>query len=233
MSAPHRYKHYSKYSVKRGREIVDRVRDGERISKICCDMKIENGAPNRWAKDPKCKIRGATFGELYAEARQIHDTFDEELARELCDRVAQGETQTAVAAELGVGVTRLNGWRSNDEYTVDGRPFHELLAEARAEWGHALIDRAQTLNVGLQERLTGDRDTDNTLIQSVRQETSYAQWYVSKVLWPLYGDRVDHRHSGEVEHQLKINVIEFKQDAAPALVADGPALIEGETKRID
>lgn len=217
-----------KYSKKVAEEIIQRTEQGEYMSVICRDIGLHPSCVALWINNPKKKVGRRTFGDCLRDARKRRIKFNPALAAEIVDRVASGQTLTKASEEMGVPQWRIRLWRQDPEHTIDGKTFSDALAEARGEWGHELVDRAQDLNVGLSDGLSGDRHQDFARIRAVQQETKFTEWYVSKVLWPLYGDRVEHHHSGGVDHGITIKILKFDDAPAEALTADVRPVIEGE-----
>lgn len=129
-------------------------------------------------------------------------SFTEDLAREILDRIAEGETLTSICRSQGSPSYRtVRRWRDNRELILGDMTFAEAYDRARRDQAYLgadeLIDDSDVI-------MQGDK-WDSARIQAAKLKTDTKKWIVSKVLNSEYGTRI--QHAGEDDNATPIVII--------------------------
>lgn len=112
------------------------------------------------------------------------NTLDEIGIEAICDRLADGESQTAIAASLNISKSSLCRWIALDEQrSARAREARILAASAYADLALAAIKDAP----------------DPFELTRARELASHYRWQASKASPQEYGDKVETTHKGEVQ----------------------------------
>ena len=133
--------------------------------------------------------------------------FNESVAREICDRMAEGETLTAICKTKGLPSYRVvRRWREDAENKIGDQTFGDAFRQSREDqchrWADEIVDESQVTVEGGK--------FDSPRVQAARLRTDAKKWVVSKVLHRIYGDKL--QHSGSQEEPIKVIIRKF---AAP------------------
>lgn len=118
--------------------------------------------------------------------------YTEEIADEICERLAQGESLNAICKDDHMpSEAAVRGWAVHNV-----NEFSAKYAHARDMGLDVMADKV------LQTAFTGSGDVprDRLSFDAVR-------WYLSKLAPKRYGDRLQHEHAGEDGGPLEITVI--------------------------
>jgi hypothetical protein len=115
-----------------------------------------------------------------AEKRKL---LDAEGIEAICERLIAGETQTAIAADIGVSKGLLCAWLAEPEHSARAREARILAASAYADLALAAIKDAP----------------DPFELARARELASHYRWQASKASPQEYGDKVETTHKGEVQ----------------------------------
>jgi len=140
--------------------------------------------------------------------------FTPEIAEEICDRVAKGESLRTIC-----GADR-------DDFTPSERTIYRWLesgepwaAEFRQQYAHA---REAQADVKFDEAWAIAKAATPENVQVARLQVDTIKWQASKLVPKKYGDRVDVSHSGEVAHRHDLSGYSADElDALEKLVAKG------------
>jgi len=149
-----------------------------------------------------------------------HPSYNEALATEILDQLAEGKTLRAICREPGMPSARtVRRWATDD---ING--FADRYERARKLQADALFDEA--IDISNEEFI------DNTEVQAARLKIDTRKWYIARVHPEKYGDRVEvttrteKLTDAEVDTQL-LNLLEtadqaslLKQSGARKLLAD-------------
>lgn len=103
----------------------------------------------------------------------------------ICDRLADGESQTAIAASLNISKSSLCRWIALDEQrSARAREARILAASSYADLALAAIKDAEGTPIELAR---------------ARELASHYRWQASKASPQEYGDKVETTHKGEVQ----------------------------------
>lgn len=156
------------------------------------------------------------------------------LQRELCERVALGETVHEVCEDIGIA--RSTPWR----WAQDDAAFRDTYARARELQAHALAEQTMLIaagndslsiawRVGL-EALADEveradpasrqslrsllNSLENGLIQRNRLRVDTLKWFTSKIAPKLYGERTQHEVTGKDGGEMLVRVL--RDEAQPS-----------------
>jgi hypothetical protein len=115
-----------------------------------------------------------------AEKRRL---LDNEGIEAICERLIAGETQTAIAADIGVSKGLLCAWLAEPEHSARAREARILAASSYADLALAAIKDAP----------------DPFELARARELASHYRWQASKASPQEYGDKVETTHKGEVQ----------------------------------
>jgi hypothetical protein len=120
-------------------------------------------------------------------------TYTDEIATEICDRLAAGESLMRITRDAGMPhESTVRKWHIED---VSG--FSALYTRAREMQAHRLADEmieiADTPQIG--ETITTEdggvvKVVRGDMVQHRRMRWDARRWYISKVLPKVYGDRI-------------------------------------------
>ena len=116
--------------------------------------------------------------------------YSEELAEEICERLAQGESLYAICKDPEMPREKtLRMW-------AETRPaFASKYARAR-EFGYDSIAE-QVMALSDQDFAGPDGFIDNGAVQAARLQTDSRRWFLSKMMPKRYGDKVTQEITGE------------------------------------
>jgi len=138
--------------------------------------------------------------------------FDPLAAAVILAELEDGKSLRAAAKEAGVAPSSVMHWLDRDDYLMDGKTFAEQYAQARAK-GYAILgdelveisdEQVTTVRRGKHEPNADDPDApvevvyDATAVARNRLRVDTRKWLLAKMLPKLYGEKVDHNVSGEL-----------------------------------
>jgi hypothetical protein len=137
-------------------------------------------------------------------------TYNQEMADEICERIAAGETLSAMCRckmnrrktqHMPSVATVYNWLDANPDFVVRYRRARELQMQS---WGDDIIDIADDTTLDTVTKVTpGGREyeaVDQENIQRSRLKVHTRQWLMARVSPRMYGDKVEHEVSGQVAH---------------------------------
>jgi hypothetical protein len=131
--------------------------------------------------------------------------FTEEIAAEICRRMALGESVRKILTEPG-----MPDWASVWRWLESNEVFRAQYARAREAQAHALVsqifDIADDDSADWSER-DGVPVVNGEAIQRSRLRVDTRKWFASKVLPKLYGDKLSHEVTGQGGAPLVIQVV--------------------------
>ena len=108
-----------------------------------------------------------------------HPSYDEAIATEILDQLAEGKTMRAICRESGMPSARtVSRWATDDIHGFTAR-----YERARRLQADAIFD--ETLDISNQEFI------DNTEVQAARLKIDTRRWYIARVHPEKYGDKVE------------------------------------------
>ena len=108
-----------------------------------------------------------------------HPSYDEAIASEILDQLAEGKTMRAICREPGMPSARtVNRWATDD---VNG--FADRLERARKLQADAIFDEA--LDISNEEFI------DNVEVQAARLKVDTRKWFLAKAHPEKYGDKIE------------------------------------------
>ena len=123
-------------------------------------------------------------------------SFTEEIAAEICRRMAEGESVRKILSE-----PHMPTWSMVWRWLEDNEIFRAQYARAREAQAHALVsqifDIADDDSADWTER-DGVPVVNGEAIQRSRLRVDTRKWFASKVLPKLYGDKLSHEVTGKV-----------------------------------
>jgi hypothetical protein len=120
-------------------------------------------------------------------------TFTQATAATICERLAKGETVTAICASPGMpGYTTINRWIDKDE------TFRRDYARARELGLHAMAEQCLQIS-DRQSPSTDSGATDTGDVQHRRLQVDTRKWLLARLLPKVYGDKQQLEHSGSVD----------------------------------
>ncbi len=124
-----------------------------------------------------------------------------ELGREICDRIADGETLTSICEDV-----HMPNCRSVHGLVLRDTEFAEKYTFARLIQAHGFRDRL--LDVSENDLDDGGKYGNNK-IQRAKLQCDNLKWLLSKELARNYGDKMEAIHSGEVTQKRIVIVRNF------------------------
>jgi hypothetical protein len=123
--------------------------------------------------------------------------FSQQIADSVCERLAAGDSLRKACEGLGTTHSTVLEWVKTNAV------FADQYAHAR-EVGYALLadELIQIADDGQNDSYTGDDGnvrTNQDVIARSRLRVDTRKWMLSKMLPKVYGDKVDHAHSGTVK----------------------------------
>jgi hypothetical protein len=130
--------------------------------------------------------------------------FNETVAREICNRMAEGETLTAICKTTGMPDYRVvRRWREETGNKLGDQSFEAAFRQSREDqchrWADEIVDESQV-------EVEGGK-FDSSRVQAARLRTDAKKWVVSKVLHRIYGDKL--QHSGSSEEPITVIIQKF------------------------
>lgn len=133
--------------------------------------------------------------------------FTPEIAKEICDRIALGESVISITRDAHMPC-ELTVYRwVNDDREGFGKDYAD--ARLRQAWRYQdeIMDIADDGSNDFVERVRKDGSTETVFdaehYQRSRLRVDSRKWYLSKVLPKVFGDKVQHEHSGDVNVNLR------------------------------
>lgn len=117
--------------------------------------------------------------------RERRGLFTQELADEICDRLAKGESLRAICREPGKpNEATVRSWVLDnvEDFATQYTRARHLQAE---RWAEEIMEISDT-----PPPLTGDNKMDHAAIQYHRLRVDTRKWMLSKVLPKVYGDKL-------------------------------------------
>ncbi len=137
-------------------------------------------------------------------------TYSIEIAKEICERLAGGETLTAICKDTSMpAATSVRRW------VLDNDEFAEMHARARNMQAESHADKILDIK---DKVIAGEMDP-----QAARVAIDALKWIASKLLPAVYGDRVEHHLSGDSELLKAMDELGKR-----GLPGDNAKVIEGE-----
>ena len=127
--------------------------------------------------------------------------YSPEIAAEICERLAQGESLNAVCKDLHMpGESAVRFWVLDD---LDG--FAAKYTRARAvgyeRMAEEILAISDTPMIGTKSvsKATGLEITEGDMIEHRRLQVDTRKWMLAKMLPKVYGDKQQVEHSGQVD----------------------------------
>lgn len=131
--------------------------------------------------------------------------FNAEIAETICERLADGETLTAICEDIGISAPLVSYWQSKIP------EFAEAYTRARAMQLERFADDVITLSDEAQ-------GLDSAGVQAVKLRTDNRKWLLSKLRADVYGDKLDVTSAGKAlappTHQIDARVQSIVMQAA-------------------
>lgn len=129
----------------------------------------------------------------------VHSTFTQEIADEICERLAEGESLRAICSDGHMpNKATVFRWLSQDD------AFRDQYARAREAQADALFDEilhiADNPVMGEKRKVDGEKEevTIGDMIEHRRLQVDARKWMAGKLRPKVYGDKIDMNHSGQV-----------------------------------
>jgi hypothetical protein len=129
--------------------------------------------------------------------------YNDDLAFEICAKVASGETLSAVCAspEMPSRQTVYRWLEQHPAFRVSYRRAREMQAEA---WSDEIVAIADDTTLDTITKVTPQgreyEAVDHENIQRSKLRVHTRQWLMARLHPQAYGDRVEHEHSGLIGH---------------------------------
>ncbi len=143
-------------------------------------------------------------------------TYSQEMGLAICERIAQGETLSQVCRDqdMPARATVYRWQEANLEFRDTYRRARELQMEA---WGDEIVDIADDTTLDTVTRVTPQgreyETVDHENIQRSKLRVNTRQWLMARLNPRLYGDKVEHEHSGMVGHAHLHAALDDKEKA--------------------
>lgn len=132
--------------------------------------------------------------------------FRQEVADEICRRLAEGESLNAICKTEGLPAeSTVRAWALDD---VEG--FAAKYARARAlgyeRLGEEVLKIADTTQTGVIRTVRADGTEEvkhADMIEHRRLQVDTRKWMLSKMLPKVYGDKLDLNHTGQMTVSLR------------------------------
>ena len=140
--------------------------------------------PLRTKAPPQKRGRPAKVVTINAEVVKLHrhgahPSYNEAIASEILDQLAEGKTLRSICREPGMPSARtVNRWATDD---VNG--FADRLERARKLQGDSLFD--EVLDI------TNEQFIDNVEVQAARLKVDARKWFLAKLYPEKFGDKVE------------------------------------------
>lgn len=141
--------------------------------------------------------------------------FNEKLAIEICSRISNGETLTAILKENEMPhISTILGWRTKEDYKVGDLTFGELYVlsrEMQADYFADLINQdaldAEKDVIAAANNPEIDKRAISNLVQARRLKIDALKWTASKLKPQTYGEKLA---VGGTDVPIKVNVVSYK-----------------------
>jgi hypothetical protein len=155
--------------------------------------------------------------------------YSDELAELICARIASGETLTAICNSKGMPHRQtVLRWRRehdgfNREYHLARVDAMDVLADQTLE-----ISDDSTLDTVIKSDPKGRtfEAVDHENINRDRLRVQTRQFLMAKIAPHVYGDKVQHQHTGQVAHTVELSDRERMRRLASFMLADQRVLID-------
>jgi len=161
-------------------------------------------------------------------------TFNAATAELICERLAGGETLTRICKTPGMPKRQtVHRWRVKFP-GFDATYTRARVAQAE-HWADEILDIADDSARDTVTKTTPQgreyEAVDNEAIQRSRLMVDTRKFLMAKLAPRIYGDKLQHEHSGEVVQRIELSDRERMRRLATFLLEDqaAGALIEGET----
>lgn len=130
-------------------------------------------------------------------------TYTEEMGLSICERIAQGETLSQVCRDQDMPsrATVYRWQEADDRFRDTYRRARELQMQS---WGDEILEIADDTTLDTVTRVTAQgreyEAVDHENIQRSKLRVNTRQWLMARLNPRLYGDKVEHEHSGMVGH---------------------------------
>ena len=134
-----------------------------------------------------------------------------ELAKQICERLAEGETLRRICRSEGMPPRRtVRRWADDEKH-----PFSAQYARAREEGYHLMAEEIldivdDALNDWVEREGPDGKMRkvfDHEHVQRSRLRAEARKWLLSKALPKVYGDRIEHKHAGKDGEQIVVNIV--------------------------
>ena len=124
-------------------------------------------------------------------------SFTQAKADEICARMAEGESLRAVLRDDG-----MPSWPTVCRWVEDNEAFRAQYTRARnaqaQRWVDEIVEIADDASNDWIEGKDGQMVVNGEAIARSRLRVDTRKWIACKVLPKLYGDKIEHEHSGKV-----------------------------------
>lgn len=137
-----------------------------------------------------------------------------ELGLAICERVAMGETLSAVCRDREMpSRATVYRWQEHDAAFRDTyRRAREMQMQS---WGDEIVEIADDTTLDTVTKVTPQgreyETVDHENIQRSKLRVSTRQWLMARLNPALYGDRVEHDHTGMVGHAHIVGQLDDKE----------------------
>ena len=173
----------------------------------------------------KGSLRNATHGANVQAKRKRGrpDTYDQDVADWICDRLAEGEQLDDICKEPDMPpASTVRRW------AYAGRePFASDYARARSIGHERMV--AEILAIGDADYRLDDGSVDNAAVQQARIMCENRKWLLSKMLPRTFGDKVTAEITGDPDQPLvtRIELVAVRSPAREIIDADvSPAIAD-------
>jgi hypothetical protein len=143
-------------------------------------------------------------------------TYSDEVGVAICERIAQGETLSQVCASPGMPArATVYRWQeANLEFRDTYRRARELQMQS---WADEIVLIADDTTLDTVTKVTPQgreyETVDHENIQRSKLRVNTRQWLMARLNPRLYGDKVEHEHSGLVGHAHIHGTLDDKEKA--------------------
>lgn len=133
-------------------------------------------------------------------------TFNQKIADEICERLADGESLRKICLDERMpGRRTVLDWLDDDAH-LNFRAKYARAREAQADLlAEEIVQIADTPQIGTKSvsKATGTEITEGDMIEHRRLQVLARQWYAAKLAPKKYGDKVDLNHGGQDGNPIK------------------------------
>jgi hypothetical protein len=145
-------------------------------------------------------------------------SFTQEVADKLCVRMADGESLRTILREPGMpSLSMVFRWLEKNE------AFREQYALARKVQAQLWVDEIIEISDDTSKDFTVDKNGNEVVngeaIARSRLRVDTRKWIACKVLPKIYGDKIDHNHTGEIAQRFIIEIAPPAPDTATMIDA--------------